>query len=145
MLTIRHLKVFAFAVTAIFLQSCAARPADSVRRLSFPYSLSDGTRLVGWEIGEPNEQGHFSNVTLRYTRPSAPRNVLHLVVQVGEQFHGFILREVTARPETIGVSGGPIAAILVDECMFQSIDASSSFILGDDEGTQYVELRRSST
>jgi hypothetical protein len=100
---------------------------------------------VGWEIGEASLQGEFGDITLRYTQRSAPRKISTSVVRLGKQFHGFILQEIAVHPETIGVSGGPVAAILIEECVFRSLDNSSSFVLGDDEGTQYVQLRRSST
>lgn len=145
MLTIPQLKVLSFAVLAASVQSCATHSVRDVPRIPLPYVLADGTRLVGWEIGEPSAQGHFSDVTLRYTQRSAPHKVLHSVVRRGGQFHGFVLWDIAVYPETIGDPGGPIAGILVEECVFQSLGASSSFILGDDEGTQYVQLRRSNT
>jgi hypothetical protein len=144
-LSLPQFKILALAVMAASVQSCATHSADYVPRLPFPYVLVDGTRLEGWEVGEPTAQGDLSEITLRYTQPSAPQKVLHLVVRRGERFHGFVLQDITVRAETIGVPGGPIAGILVEECVFRSLDDSSSFILGDDEGTQYVQLPRSNT
>ena len=144
MLTIPQLKVLSLAVLAASVQSCATHSVQNLSR-PLPYVLADGTQLVGWEIGEPSAQGQFGDVTLRYTQRSAPHMISTSVVRLGGQFHGFVLREITVHPETIGVSGGPIAAILIQECVFGSLDNSSSFVLVDDEGTQYVQLRRANT
>jgi hypothetical protein len=144
-LTIPQLKLISLAIVAASVLSCATHNSSYVPRLPFPHTLSDGTRLVGWEIGEPSAQGDFREITLRYTQPSAPHKVLDSIILRGGRFHGFVLQDIAIHSETIGLPGGPIAGILVEECVFRAIDGSSSLILGDDEGTQYVQLRPSNT